>query len=166
MKTWIRIIAGVVLLSQARADDYQQAYDFVYSQYTDELISKSDEQRTKTEKFVHSICSYLNDIGSGEDFVQWFRWSNSREIKRMPRLLETLGANRSSDICASAIKACFPDGIPEDEVELQDRLYEVEFKDEETMDRLSDLASQQLKAESEVIRALAKWLRKIEDTKQ
>lgn len=59
----------------------QEDTELIQSIYTEEVILKDPEQRRPIESVVYSVESYINEIGSGEDFIQYFNWSNDKEIE-------------------------------------------------------------------------------------
>ena len=132
----------------------------------DSAIQKGSDKKplTPTESMVCKPMNYIMELGSGEDFTQWFRWSEPSETKAMPSLLQSIGASNSSNICTDATQLLFPSGVPSDRQKYSDRLDDVELKWRfgRLRKKLSQLALQQLEIEEEVLAGLTEWLQEKE----
>ncbi len=60
------------------------------------------------------------EIGSGASFEQYFRWAEKDQIKNIVGYLEILGLDRLAEVTSAAINIAFPNGVPEDEDELDE----------------------------------------------
>lgn len=139
--------------------------DLINSIYTDELIRRDESAlRTVIEEMVSRIVQYENEIGSGEDFIQWFRWSSPVELQNTIASLKSIGATKSAKICENAIQVAFPSGIPESFKLYKELLYDLQFEPihEKQREQLVRLAKKQLAQLSETTGCLARWIRENE----
>ena len=139
--------------------------DLINSIYTDELIRRDESAlRTVIEEMVARIVQYENEIGSGEDFIQWFRWSSPVELRSTIASLKSIGATKSAKICENAIEVAFPLGIPESLKLYKEHLYDLQIEPthEKQREQLVRLAKKQLAQLSETTGCLARWIRENE----
>jgi hypothetical protein len=145
-------------------DDDEKLIDGIYSKCI-EVIDKTS--LTPVENMVYRIEHYLQEIGSGEDFIQWFNWTEPADTSITPKILKTIGATNSAAICASAIQVAFPSGITTNKDVYRQRMADVEFEESftEARKQLSELAQRQLAECSQVTKLLASWVRQNNKTK-
>jgi hypothetical protein len=136
--------------------------DLINSIYTDELIRRDESAlRTVIEEMVARVVQYENEIGSGEDFIQWFRWSSPVEVQDTITCLKSIGATKSAKICEKAIEVAFPLGIPESLKLYKEHLYDLESEpaNRKQREQLVRLAKKQLAQLNETTGCLASWIR-------
>ena len=165
MKILFALFAAVLLGTNCMAYQYEKDVPeadnmLVDSIYNKDLLEK-DKEYTPIEAMVFSVVSYINEIGSREDFIQWFRWADSEEINTLQQSLEEIGAHKSLDICRQAILIAFPAGLPTNYETYEIRLYSIEFAEthEATREALYGLARKQLDESFEIKTRLAEWIR-------
>ena len=165
MKCYLSLIVILTFTTTVMASNKivsQEDTELIQSIYTEEVILKEPEQRRPIESVVCSVETYINEIGSGEDFIQYFNWSNDKEIEVLKANLVKIEALKSLEICKKSISIAFPKGIPADSTEYEDYLYDLEFEDEHENIRksLSELALKQLDELYELETNLATFIRK------
>ncbi|MCA9038168.1 MAG: hypothetical protein KDA91_23750 [Planctomycetaceae bacterium] len=134
----------------------------IKSIFTDELIRRDPEAlRTVVEEMVARIVQYDLEIGSGEDFIQWFRWTSPSEVRQTSASLRSIGAAKSAGICEKAIQVAFPSGIPESLTAYKEHLYALQYEPahKKQLQQLVRLAKKQLPVLNETTTCLAMWIR-------
>lgn len=130
--------------------------------YTEENIFKDGEKRSTVEKIVYYVESYINEIGSGEDFIQWFNYSNTKDIGKLQEALREIGADESLKICTEALSVAYPNGIPDGDEELEELTMKLEFEDDFESEReiIEGLALKQLDEADVLETKLAVWIKR------
>ena len=72
------------------------------------------------ENFVYQIELLSQEVNSGASFEQYFRWASIDEVTKILQHLKDLDIPEVYAIVESAIQIAFPNGIPNNDEEMED----------------------------------------------
>lgn len=139
-------------------DDDLDTVDEVYSAI---LETNEPSDLAGMERIVYLIENYNQEINSGLDFIQWFRWAEPFQLKETPGALKSVGLTDSDEICSKALQMSFPEGLPSSYDEKDAALDGLEDDDdkEDTREALLTLAQKQEDQNYQLTTQLAAWIR-------
>jgi hypothetical protein len=94
-------------------DENATRLDNVYSAVLDAL--NAGKTISAEAELVYQVEMLSQEVNSGASFEQYFRWARVTRDSRILQYLKDLGLPEVCEIVERAIKAAFPDGIPEDD---------------------------------------------------
>ena len=94
-------------------DENAMRLDNVYSAVLDAL--NAGKTISAQAELVYQVEMLSQEVNSGASFEQYFRWVRVTRDSRILQFLKDLGLPEVCEIVERAIKAAFPNGIPEDD---------------------------------------------------
>ena len=141
------------------SDDDFNIVDAIYTKIIES--GQTAESLEGLERVVFLVENYNQEINSGLDFIQWYRWAEPFQLTETPDVLATVGLTLSRDICVEALRISFPEGLPETSEEMENVIDSLEDDEEKQAirEKLQSLALEQEDQNYNLTTGLANWIR-------